>query len=389
MATLKIYLDKRSRKKDGSFPLKISLNHKGKTALIGLNLSLMADQWDEKKQRVTNHDNKVFLNKYILQQYTFLTNRLLQLTEDGALKGKDVYQIRDILTTDEEDIKVVEFAECFRQFVASHENPKTRELYNATWKMIEKHNKHAENLHFEDITISWLDNFNIKMAATSPSVNARNIHLRNIRAVFNYALDNEYTTLYPFRRYSIRPVATRKRNLVPLQLLNIFDYKCEPWQQKYVDCFKLSFLLIGINVGDLLELKPDSVVNGRVEFIRKKTHRFYSIKLEPEAKEIINKYRGKRLLLNFAEDCRTYRHFAYRLNECIKSIRKGVTTYYSRHSWATIAASLDIPKETIAAALGHGGKSVTDIYIQFDRKKVDQANRKVIDFVLYDKKGEL
>ena len=47
------------------------------------------------------------------------------------------------------------------------------------------------------------------------------------------------------------------------------------------------------------------------------------------------------------------------------------------------AASLDIPKETIAAALGHGGNTVTDIYIDFDRRKVDEANRRVLDWVLY------
>ena len=64
-----------------------------------------------------------------------------------------------------------------------------------------------------------------------------------------------------------------------------------------------------------------------------------------------------------------------------------LTTYWARHTWATIAASLDIPKETIAAALGHGGNTVTDIYIDFDQRKVDEANRKVIDWALYGKKN--
>ena len=64
-----------------------------------------------------------------------------------------------------------------------------------------------------------------------------------------------------------------------------------------------------------------------------------------------------------------------------------ITTYWARHSWATIAASLDIPNETIAAALGHTyGNRITAIYIDFDMKKVDDANRKVIDWVLYGKK---
>ena len=63
-----------------------------------------------------------------------------------------------------------------------------------------------------------------------------------------------------------------------------------------------------------------------------------------------------------------------------------LTTYWARHTWATIAASLDIPNETIAAALGHGyGNRITAIYIDFDRRKVDKANRRVIDWVLYGK----
>lgn len=100
---------------------------------------------------------------------------------------------------------------------------------------------------------------------------------------------------------------------------------------------------------------------------------------------------------------RNYRDFAKRLNDNLqlmgetktgkqgKKTRKPlfpkITTYWARHSWATVAASLDIPKETIAAALGHGGNTVTDIYIDFDRKKVDEANRRVIDRVLYGRGG--
>ena len=61
---------------------------------------------------------------------------------------------------------------------------------------------------------------------------------------------------------------------------------------------------------------------------------------------------------------------------------KDLSSYWSRHTWATIAASIDIPKETISEALGHSiGSEVTSIYIKFDHKKVDEANRKVIDHV--------
>lgn len=75
----------------------------------------------------------------------------------------------------------------------------------------------------------------------------------------------------------------------------------------------------------------------------------------------------------------------------IASISTNISALYkARHSWATLAAELDIPKETISAGLGHEiGSDVTSIYIKFDQKKVDDANRRVIDYLFgKEKAGE-
>ena len=58
----------------------------------------------------------------------------------------------------------------------------------------------------------------------------------------------------------------------------------------------------------------------------------------------------------------------------------------ARHTWATVAIYLDIPRETVAHALGHSLRDVTEIYIDFDPRKVDEANRRVIDWVLYGRR---
>ena len=66
----------------------------------------------------------------------------------------------------------------------------------------------------------------------------------------------------------------------------------------------------------------------------------------------------------------------------IAKVEKDISTYYARHSWATIAYNeAKIPKDDIAAALGHGGKTVTDIYINEDLAKIDEANRKVLNVI--------
>lgn len=116
-----------------------------------------------------------------------------------------------------------------------------------------------------------------------------------------------------------------------------------------------------------------------------------------EAEAIINKYRGKNFLLNINERYSNYKNYLHRMNRNLKEFgytrvgKRGkkdkegafpfLSTYYTRHTWATLAAYLEIPKETIAAALGHGKKDVTDIYISFDQNKIDEANRRVIDYL--------
>lgn len=213
-------------------------------------------------------------------------------------------------------------------------------------------------------------------------------------------LDEEFTTRYPFRKFKIKHEETAKRNLTLEQLRKLFSYPVEDFQIRYVDIFKLSFYLIGINLSDLLTLKKENIVNGRIEYHRMKTNRLYSIKIEPEAKEIIDKYAGENYLLNIMDACSNTRDFIRKMDKHMKNIgkvtRKGlggkktvesefptITSYYARHTWATLAAELDIPIETISMALGHAlGSEVTNIYINFNRSKIDEANRKVIDYVL-------
>ena len=73
---------------------------------------------------------------------------------------------------------------------------------------------------------------------------------------------------------------------------------------------------------------------------------------------------------------------ALKINAELRALRPGLTLYWARHTWATLASDIDIPIETISAALGHSyGCATTAIYIRFNQKKVDAANRKVLDYV--------
>lgn len=368
--------------------------------MLPLGVYATPEQWDPVAQSVRNVPNRAVLNSYLLNRRMVVSNLLLQSATEGKLVGLRIAEVKRLVeeTLYPETNRKKMLVERFRKYIAKSAAARTRDMYSVTLRKILKFEKDGENLAFEDITKDWLTRFDRWLAETGcPAVNSRAIHLRNIRAVFNDAIDDNITTWYPFRHFKIRYEETVKRALSVQALRKLFALPVEPWQERYLDCFKLSFFLIGINLIDLLNAKPLECGSDRLTYRRAKTRRLYDIKVEPEALAIINKYAGCNHLVCWGEGRTTYKTFLITLEKNLKLLgtknAEGeivpafptLTTYVARHSWATIAAELDIPKETIAAALGHGGNTVTDIYINFNMRKVDAANRKVLDYVLYDK----
>lgn len=399
MAIIRIHLDKRTIRKDGTSPLKLSIHHKGKTSLFSLNTYIPAQNWDETSAKVIGLPNRVSLNAFLFQKRLDAENTVFRLSSSGALDSMSLTQLKDaILGKETKKTDEHGFASTFRKFIEQKERPGTKGVYRLTLSKLYAFCPELDEITYEEITKGWLTDFDAFMARTAPSRNARNIHLRNIRAVFNYAIDEEYTTVYPFRRFKIKAEETRKRSLSVEQLRILRDYHCEEHQAKYRDIFLLMFYLLGINPVDLLQAKKSDVVEGRLEYRRAKTGKLYSVKIEPEAWEIIQRYAGEgKWLLDVADRYGNYKDFLHRMNRELKRIgpmkRSGrggkkaiaplfpdLSAYWARHSWATAAYLLDVPRETISEALGHEfGSRVTSIYIAFDRRKVDAANRRVID----------
>lgn len=391
-------------KKDGTAAVILKFNHKFFRKKINLGFAVTPIHWDEPNSRVNNkHPHYRQINQK-LQVITAAVNGVIVAHIADDMEGEEmISEIESILFPDREEKKPANtLSEVARRFTEL-KKPSTRLTYERTLKHIETFIGGGQSNNLDEVNKAWLTAFDNYLAESNPSPNARALHFRNLRAVFNYAIDEELTTNYPFRRFKIKTVKTDKRSLSVETLRQILTYTIEEWQEAYRDMFKLSFLLMGINFADMLNLEKNAMREGRIVFNRHKTARLYSMKIEPEAMELIEKYAGEAHLLSIMDSRKDYLQFIRQTNNALRKIgdceRSGLggkkthhaicsdlSTYWARHTWATIAASLDIPKETIAAALGHGGNTVTDIYIDFDRRKVDEANRKVLDWVLYGKK---
>ena len=392
MITTTFYLDTRAVAKGSEAPLKISVTSKGSTAYIPLGVSILPNHWDKASKKIKQHPRRAFLNTFITQKKLEVDEVVLGMMKSGGYARMTATQIKnkivDILTNGDEPVET--FGSRYTAYMDSCTG-RTREIYRATLMRLKEYCPKVGSLSFDEIGVEWLTKFDRFLAKTSPSLNARAIHFRNIRAVFNDARRNRITTNYPFDKglFEIKHEKTRKRSLPVDTLRKLFSMKLDDWEEKYRGTFMLTFMLIGINFVDLCNLTH--IEDDRIFFRRAKTKRLYSIKVEPEALALIDKLHGKKHLLYMLDNNCHYRRAYNRLVIGLNSIKKKLgidelTSYNARHSWATIASSLGIQRDTIAHALGHGVDTVTDIYIDFDQRLVDEANRKVIDWVLYNKR---
>lgn len=410
MASTRFFLDTRkSKEQNKPKVLKIAIAHKKKTSYISLSIKLREKEWDSIKSRVVNHPDKLTLNTYINRIKSTIDSLILRLTNEGVLKDSSASDIKNMcldFLCPERAEKSIDKTSFLYRFTRYSERMKagTRRTFEHTLNRLHAYvgDSQLSKLKFEDITVDWLTQFDKFMSATSPSKNSRNIHFRNIRTVFNEAIEDGITTHYPFRRFKIKVELTAKRDLTVEELRRLIYYDCEACAVKYRDYFILMFYLMGINNIDLCHLKE--IKKGRIEFHRTKTRHFFSMKIEPEALTLIKKYKGKDWLLDIMDHWSSDTYFRKKMNKHLQRIgpikRHGrggkkeyqpmfpkLTTYYARHTWASIASSLDIPIETISAGLGHEyGNPITRLYIHYDTKKIDDANRKIIDWVLYGKK---
>lgn len=370
-----------------------------------MGVKVLPSQWDSKNQMVKNHPEMKTINMFLAGKKSDIEVELLRLERLGKLKGASMANIKAMilrfLNGGGEDVR---FVERYRHFHSLKNAKKTVKGYKWTLDTLRHFDPGLYQRTFDEIGVDYIKDFISYCRGKGLNRNSVNIHLRYLRAVFNDAISAGVTQAYPFRNISIRPLPVRKKALTPDQLRLLFTCPCEPWQREYLDLFKLMFCLRGVNAKDLLSAKPSQIVNGRFEYRRSKVGTLFSVKIEPEVEEIIDKYRGLDYLLSPLDRYLDYEDYLHHMNDALKSIgrplgKRGkvlgsgyfpeLTSNWARHSWASTGILLDIPKEIISRGLGHSfGVPVTEIYIDFDVKKLDDANRKIMNFILYGKTGK-
>lgn len=391
MIKVSIKLDKRRRLNNGKFPLKFKVARKDKAIYISTGYELKEEDWDAKNEKVKNLPDKRLINIKLGKRLSDINDKVIELQAEGKLRYFSNKKL-SLYLSNEEDKKEYEnhlFKTQMSDFLSKKDSEGTIKLYIATENRMKAFCDY-DTLRVEDIDIEWLDNF-CEFLKKENTKNTIAVRLRNIRAIINFARKKGLIKEYVFNMYSIKMEETKKRSLTVEELRKLHDVKLTSIRSKHRDMFFLIFYLMGINVKDLSELQK--IENGRIIYRRAKTGTLYNIKVEPEAFEIIEKYKGKEHLIKQFDRDASYLSFDQSTNRVLGKICKEigipeVTTYWARHTFATIAYEIGISMDVIADCLGHkSGHRITSIYVRKDQQRIDEANRKVIDYVLYNKKG--
>ncbi len=388
MIKVTVKLDKRYRLKNGRYPLKIKVARNGSAFYIATGFELEEKEWDAVSGKIKKRQSQRIDNIRLSKKVAHINDKIEELREEGKLRSFSNKRLSQLLSGERDPDNERLFKTQFQELLSTKEKQGTKNIYLYTKSKILAFCDY-NNLLLSDIDIEWLDGFVSFLQKSGNAKNTIAIRLMNIRAVLNYARKKGLLKEYVFDMYAIRMEETTKRALTVEELRILREAKLSRLRTKYRDVFFLIFFLMGINIIDLFHLT--SIKNGRITYRRSKTGTLYDVKVEPEALEIINRYKGEKHLLKFFDGEKDCKNFEININKMLSNISSElglpkITTYWARHSFATIAYQIGISIDVIADCLGHkSGHKITNVYIKKDQSKIDEANRRVIDYVLYNK----
>jgi len=409
MASVKVILYEHKKLKDGSHPILIQLIKDRKRKTISTGHSALKSQWNKKSDLPNSkHPNQSLLTSRIKRIKTDINDIVLTLENK-----RKPFNVEDIINAFKRKKTDITFQEYCNQLVNSlKESGKTGNsnaylycsksvnsfigdkeilLDEIDYKFVKNYKEYLQKK--EQIVNKGTDKEYIKKL----SDNGISFYLRTLRAIINKAIKDDLIdeTSYPFKNISIKSQKTRKRavNKDVIKMVEELDVSKEENLQFWKDLFMFSFYNRGMNFVDMAFLKVKNIENARLNYTRQKTGQQFSIKITEKARVIIDRYNDLKdpesyvfpIIYRKGKEYMDYRNAMRLMNKKLKKISNllkldvPLTTYVSRHSWATIAKRSGIATAVISEGLGHESEETTQVYLDsFENNVLDDANDLII-----------
>lgn len=382
-------------RKDGSCVVKMRITHKRKSKYIPTTVTVFKGDYD-KQFNLKNH---------VIIRMKELLEEIAEIIESKTIYEWELYDVEGVCNCISEAMKPKEkFALDFFEWgdkVTSRKSEGTALNYKSALKAFETF-LGTRVMDISKVTSSLMRKFESHLVEKhGDDARAVSLYTSTIatihseaRKTFNSDEADEIYIRNPFDYYTPpkqKPALKRTIEFDTIQkLINLREYLGE-YYKLAVDVYLLSFCTMGSNIPDLYEAKRDKDV---ICYNRAKTRtRRYDkaemrIRLEPVCSCVVSDLidADEKRAFCLYKKYENYKSIGDKANKRLKEIAKliGVepfTIYSARHTWASLAYSIGIPKSTINDCLCHvdPDMAVTDIYIKKDWSILWEANRKVLD----------
>ena len=398
MATFKAVIKRGNKRSDGTWNVVIRFTHESKVRFIPTMMYVT------KKDITSSFKIK---NADILDRCNDLIKVYRERVNELDLEFNDI----DIDTVvaylrQKRDKKGISFTDFARSWMKKHVEIKGMKNYKTSLNAL-CFFFGRDDILCEEITVKTMKSFE---NALKDRPRAQSLYPNCIKTIFNAAReyyndeDNDIIRIkHSLDRYKpVEQNVAEKRALDVETIRRIFslpydNIKVRGKSSRHdlaLDCFRLSFCLMGMNSADLLNAVK---VNGnRIVYNRTKTkdrrndRAEIQVNVQPCIKHLVDKYKGKERVFNFYERFSTMESFNRAINIGLKEVGKelGIDRlqfYAARHSMATIAYNcVHVPKYIVDEMLNHvnGSLRMVDVYVKRDFTLINEANAKLLEFIL-------
>lgn len=395
MATINYILDTRRALSSGLYPLKIRVTHDRKSKFYPTEIALNEASFERLKGSGKLSDDL----REIKVKLATLTKKGERIINGMLIFSFEAFTLRFVAKGDRSCL--LHMLTKIKEDFESQGKISTSEIYKQTIASIKEFTGKTE-INIREVNTEWLNKYE-RWAREKVSATTVHFRLSKVQRVFNDAigLGELDPGLNPFgkekhKKYALKRTINNKRPLSLAEIMKLYNYTPEFDGEDFArDMFIFSYLCGGMNMADIFNLKWKDLQIDSFSFIREKTKhssqtpQTITISVNEDISSIISRHGSKKInndyifniykpgmppteirrvkLNTICAMIRTLKKIAVKID-----INPNISTYYARHSYATILMDSGTPLAFISKKLGHKDIATTQDYLaQFSKEKSD------------------
>lgn len=375
------------------------VTHRKKVKQITTRMHLLPEEWDEDNGRVQlGALVRTPRLSAIQRSMDNDTECLLRIIRSLELSGEE-FEVREIIkrfTASKGTVSVLMYMKEEAVSLVTQGKRSTAKNRSSTLNSLSEY-LGGEDIPFSELDELMLSDYEVWLKGKGVKRNTSSFYMRNLRSVYNKAVKQGYARQADLFKGVYTGIDKTSKRAVDEQVvaeLKVLNLSGMPWLELARDLFIFSYCTRGMSFVDMAYLQYGDIESDTIRYVRKKTGHLLTIRIEPCVRGIMERYRKDThanyvLPIIHSDDAKdAYRQYQNRLRYYNKQLKKlsellggdvSLTSYVSRHSWASVAHKHNVPLTIISDGMGHASEKTTQIYLaSIDEEVINRTNAEIV-----------